>query len=99
MAAAVTGGHTGTFAPAIASNSANYALDSNTKTRDSSIERRDLSTADSDCFTEKNDWQYISELESIQEKNKEAGIKSRKLGVTWKNLCIRGAGADFVYVR
>lgn len=96
--AASLGGFTGSFAPSLPSTTADFSL-TRSKTGDSAA--RQLLELDSDDVENrqiKNDWKYITDIESVNEKNQEAGLKSRRLGVTWNDLSVKGAGADVVYV-
>lgn len=98
--AEATSGYAGSYAPAISSQTADYNFLSRPKTRDSTAEQlKELDSLNTDSTSDiKNDWKYISEVEDMQSKNSAGGIKARKLGVTWKNLSVQGAGADIVYV-
>lgn len=40
------------------------------------------------------DWKMMPEIRAQQEQGTKDGIKGRKLGVTWKNLTVKGVGAD-----
>lgn len=99
--AEITGGYTGSFAPAVPSYTADFNVHHNSQSTDSSTEQ--LSELDNSKTEQdndiRNDWKYITDVQKIQEQNRNGGIKGRKLGLTWKNLCIQGAGADIVYVR
>ena len=41
-----------------------------------------------------NDWAMMPELRGKQEQAEKDRLKGRKLGVTWKNLTVKGVGAD-----
>ena len=42
----------------------------------------------------KNDWALMPELHGRQQQAEKDQFKGRKLGVTWKNLTVKGVGAD-----
>lgn len=45
-------------------------------------------------ITSKSDWKMFDEVKAIKEQADKDSAKSRKLGVTWKNLTVKGVGAD-----
>ena len=40
------------------------------------------------------DWSMIPDIRAFADQSKKDNVKSRKLGVTWKNLTVKGVGAD-----
>ena len=40
------------------------------------------------------EWQMMPDLKAMQDQDQKDNIKDRKLGVTWKNLTVKGIGAD-----
>ena len=62
---------------------------------DLSIEAEKLS---SDGLANKADgWNLMPEIKRQQAQGKEDNLKGRKLGVTWKNLTVKGVGADAAF--
>jgi ATP-binding cassette subfamily G (WHITE) protein 2 (SNQ2) len=41
-----------------------------------------------------NDWQLLPEVRAMQAQDEKDSLKSRLLGITWKNLTVKGVGAD-----
>jgi ABC-type glutathione transport system ATPase component len=41
-----------------------------------------------------NDWSMMPELKAFQKQGEKDAVKGRKLGVTWRNLTVKGIGAD-----
>ena len=44
-----------------------------------------------------NDWSLMPELEATQARGEQMALKARKLGLTWKNLTVKGVGADAAF--
>lgn len=42
-------------------------------------------------------WRMMNEVKEIEQHSKNDGIKKRELGVTWKNLTIKGVGTDAAF--
>ncbi|RFU23967.1 hypothetical protein B7463_g12375, partial [Scytalidium lignicola] len=45
-------------------------------------------------ISSKSDWKLLEEVKAMKAQADSDSTKSRKLGVTWKNLCVKGIGAD-----
>lgn len=59
---------------------------------------RTVQYAEEKNFTSKaDDWNLMPEVKATQERGERDHLKGRKLGVTWKNLNIKGVGADAAF--
>ncbi|KAG9240033.1 putative Brefeldin A resistance protein [Calycina marina] len=56
--------------------------------------RRAYEDADDDEPMKANDWAMMPELKGKQQQSEEDNLKGRKLGVTWRNLTVKGVGAN-----
>jgi ATP-binding cassette subfamily G (WHITE) protein 2 (SNQ2) len=43
------------------------------------------------------DWTLMPDVKHYQKQNQESHFKGRRLGVTWKNLTVKGVGADAAF--
>jgi ATP-binding cassette subfamily G (WHITE) protein 2 (SNQ2) len=43
------------------------------------------------------DWAMMPDVKHYQKQNQESHFKGRRLGVTWKNLTVKGVGADAAF--
>ncbi|KAF2774532.1 ABC transporter [Teratosphaeria nubilosa] len=44
-----------------------------------------------------DDWRLMDEVKEIQDQNEKDQIKGRRLGVTWRDLTVKGVGADAAF--
>lgn len=44
-----------------------------------------------------DDWKLMPEVRQLQVQNEKDQAKGRRLGVTWKNLTVKGVGADAAF--
>ncbi|KAI9742696.1 MAG: hypothetical protein M1818_003837 [Claussenomyces sp. TS43310] len=47
--------------------------------------------------TRAEDWELMPEIRLVKQQNEKDELKGRKLGVTWKNLTVKGVGADAAF--
>lgn len=68
---------------------------SQSESENSTVEAEKLS--DDDLVSKVNGWNLMPEIRRQQAQGERDGLKGRKLGVTWKNLTVKGAGADAAF--
>ncbi|KAM3420040.1 hypothetical protein BST61_g3350 [Cercospora zeina] len=56
----------------------------------------DASESD-ESISKANDWKLMEEVKAVAQQTQADGAKPRKLGVTWKDLTVKGIGADAAF--
>jgi hypothetical protein len=60
------------------------------------IDAADISTEEESPTTQTT-WHMADELQTLKERDQQNGEKSRKLGVTWQNLTVKGVSSDSTF--
>jgi ATP-binding cassette, subfamily G (WHITE), member 2, SNQ2 len=54
-------------------------------------------SVDEKFVSKAEDWKLFSEIQDIKQQTEKDQLRSRRLGVTWKNLTVQGVGADAAF--
>ncbi|KAI7160183.1 hypothetical protein KC316_g13969, partial [Hortaea werneckii] len=57
----------------------------------------DSSSEDETSISKADDWKLMPEIKEFKQQDDKDQIKGRKLGVTWKDLTVKGIGADAAF--
>ena len=88
----------GVYAPAFGAGSGHAIVRTLTGKSHRSNHQQDREKADTDLdeeypISKADDWAMMPDVKHFQNQNNKSNFKGRKLGVTWKNLTVKGVGA------
>lgn len=92
----------GIYAPAFPVGSGQGIVRTLTGHNNRSIHQEDREKADNDPkgeypISKAEDWSLMPNIKQYEHQNNKSHFKGRKLGVTWKNLTVKGVGADAAF--
>jgi ATP-binding cassette subfamily G (WHITE) protein 2 (SNQ2) len=92
----------GVYAPVFRAGSGQGIVRTLTGQSHKSNHQQDREKADNDPdedhpISKAEDWAMMPDVRHYQKQNNKSHFKGRKLGVTWKNLNVKGVGADAAF--